>query len=99
MSLSLNDTASDFVAGTTQGTIRFHEWISDGWAILFSQPEDFTPVCATEVRYMAGLQAEFEKRNCKIIGPSLDPTTNLSELSEDIQETEGRKRRASTAQV
>ena len=73
MSLRINDTAPDFVAETTQGTIKFHEWIGNGWAILFSHPKDFTPVCTTELGYMAGLQAEFEKRNCKIIGLSVDP--------------------------
>ena len=73
MSLRLNGTAPDFVAETTEGTVRFHEWIGDGWAILFSHPKDFTPVCTTEPGYMAGLQSEFAKRNCKIIGLSVDP--------------------------
>jgi len=91
MSLRINDTAPDFVAETTQGTIRFHEWIGDGWAILFSHPKDFTPVCTTELGYMAGLQPEFEKRNCKIIGLSVDPVTNHSKWSKDIEETQGHK--------
>lgn len=91
MSLRINDTAPDFVAETTQGTIKFHEWIGDGWAILFSHPKDFTPVCTTELGYMAGLQPEFQKRNCKIIGLSVDPVTNHSKWSADIEETQGHK--------
>ena len=91
MSLRLNDTAPDFVAETTQGTIKFHEWIGDGWAILFSHPKDFTPVCTTELGYMAGLEPEFKKRNCKIIGLSVDPVTNHSKWSKDIEETQGHK--------
>jgi alkyl hydroperoxide reductase subunit AhpC len=91
MSLRINDTAPDFVAETTQGTIKFHEWIGDGWAILFSHPKDFTPVCTTELGYMAGLQPEFAKRNCKIIGLSVDPVTNHSKWSVDIEETQGHK--------
>ena len=73
MSLRINDEAPNFTAETTQGTIDFHEWIGDGWAILFSHPKDFTPVCTTELGYMAGLEPEFAKRNCKIIGLSVDP--------------------------
>ena len=73
MSLRINDEAPDFSAETTQGTIKFHEWIGDGWAMLFSHPKDFTPVCTTELGYMAGLEPEFAKRNCKIIGLSVDP--------------------------
>jgi len=91
MSLRINDTAPDFVAETTQGTIKFHEWIGDGWAILFSHPKDFTPVRTTELGYMAGLQPEFAKRNCKIIGLSVDPVTNHSKWSVDIEETQGHK--------
>ena len=89
MPLRINDEAPDFVAETTAGTIKFHEWIGDGWAILFSHPKDFTPVCTTELGYMAGLKTEFEKRNCKIIGLSVDPVGNHKEWSKDIEETQG----------
>lgn len=89
--LRINDTAPDFTAETTQGTIRFHEWIGDGWAILFSHPKDFTPVCTTELGYMAGLQPEFTKRNCKIIGLSVDPVTDHGKWVADIEETQGHK--------
>jgi alkyl hydroperoxide reductase subunit AhpC len=91
MSVRINDTAPDFSAETTQGTIKFHEWIGDGWAILFSHPKDFTPVCTTELGYMAGLEPEFKKRNCKIIGLSVDPVTNHSKWAVDIEETQGHK--------
>jgi thioredoxin-dependent peroxiredoxin len=91
MSLRINDTAPDFVAETTQGTVKFHEWIGNGWAILFSHPKDFTPVCTTELGYMAGLQPEFEKRNCKIIGLSVDPVAHHGKWSKDIEETQGHK--------
>ena len=91
MALRINDIAPDFSAETTQGTIHFHEWIGDGWAILFSHPKDFTPVCTTELGYMAGLQPEFQKRNCKIIGLSVDPVTNHSKWASDIEETQGHK--------
>ena len=91
MSLRINDEAPDFVAETTQGTIKFHEWIGNGWAILFSHPKDFTPVCTTELGYMAGLQPEFEKRNCKIVGLSVDPTSSHSKWAVDIEETQGHK--------
>ncbi len=91
MSLRINDEAPDFVAETTQGTIKFHEWIGNGWAILFSHPKDFTPVCTTELGYMAGLQPEFEKRNCKIIGLSVDPASSHSKWAVDIEETQGHK--------
>ena len=89
--LRINDTAPDFTAETTQGTIHFHQWIGDGWAILFSHPKDFTPVCTTELGYMAGLKEEFAKRNCKIIGLSVDPVTNHSKWAADIEETQGHK--------
>jgi len=89
--LRINDTAPDFTAETTQGTINFHTWIGDGWAVLFSHPKDFTPVCTTELGYMAGLQPEFAKRNCKIIGLSVDPVTNHSKWAADIEETQGHK--------
>jgi alkyl hydroperoxide reductase subunit AhpC len=89
MSLRINDTAPDFSAETTQGPIQFHEWIGDGWAVLFSHPKDFTPVCTTELGYMAGLQPQFEKRNCKIIGLSVDPVTSHGKWAGDIEETQG----------
>jgi thioredoxin-dependent peroxiredoxin len=89
MALRINDTAPDFAAQTTQGVINFHEWIGDGWAVLFSHPKDFTPVCTTELGYMAGLTGEFAKRNCKIIGLSVDPVTSHSKWAADIQETQG----------
>src|SRR5215468_2326373 len=85
----INDTAPDFTAETTQGTIDFHAWIGDGWAILFSHPKDFTPVCTTELGYMAGLKPEFDKRNTKIIGLSVDPVENHSKWAHDIEETQG----------
>ena len=89
MSLRLNETAPDFTAETTQGTINFHEWMGNGWAILFSHPKDFTPVCTTELGYMARLEPEFKKRNCKVIGLSVDPVNSHSEWAKDIQETQG----------
>ena len=89
MGLRLGDTAPDFTAESTQGTIRFHEWIGNGWAILFSHPKDFTPVCTTELGYMAGLKPEFEKRNCNIVGLSVDPVGDHFKWSKDIQETQG----------
>lgn len=89
MSLRINDTAPDFTADTTQGRISFHEWIGDGWAILFSHPKDFTPVCTTELGYMAGLAPEFAKRNCKVIGLSVDSVTNHAKWAADIHETQG----------
>jgi alkyl hydroperoxide reductase subunit AhpC len=91
MSLRINDEAPNFRAETTQGAIDFHEWIGDGWAILFSHPKDFTPVCTTELGYMAKLQPEFEKRNAKIIGLSVDAVTDHSKWSADIEETQGAK--------
>ena len=87
----INDTAPDFTAETTQGTLRFHDWIGDGWAVLFSHPKDFTPVCTTELGYMAGLQPEFARRNTKIIGLSVDPVTSHSKWAADIEETQGHK--------
>jgi alkyl hydroperoxide reductase subunit AhpC len=89
MSLRINSEAPNFSAETTQGVINFHEWIGDGWAILFSHPKDFTPVCTTELGYMAGLKPEFDKRNCKIIGLSVDPVGNHSSWARDIEETQG----------
>ena len=89
MALRINDEAPDFTANTTQGTINFHEWIGNGWAILFSHPKDFTPVCTTELGYMAKLEPEFTKRNCKIIGLSVDPVDNHSKWVKDIEETQG----------
>ena len=91
MSLRINDTAPDFTAETTQGTIKFHEWIGDGWAVLFSHPKDSTPVCTTELGAMAGLDSDFAKRNTKIIGLSVDPVTNHSKWAVDIEETQGHK--------
>jgi thioredoxin-dependent peroxiredoxin len=89
MSLRINSEAPNFTADTTQGKVNFHEWIGNGWAILFSHPKDFTPVCTTELGYMAGLKPEFEKRNCKIIGLSVDPVEDHKRWSKDIEETQG----------
>jgi alkyl hydroperoxide reductase subunit AhpC len=89
MSLRINSEAPDFEAETTQGPIRFHDWIGDGWAILFSHPKDFTPVCTTELGYMAGLQPEFAARNTKIIGLSVDPVTNHESWAKDIESSQG----------
>jgi len=89
MSLRINDIAPNFKADTTQGSIDFHDWIGDGWAILFSHPKDFTPVCTTELGYMAGLAGEFAKRNTKIIGLSVDPVSRHLEWERDIAETQG----------
>ena len=90
MALRINDEVPDFDAETTEGTIdSFHEWIGDGWAVLFSHPKDFTPVCTTELGYMAGLKPEFDKRDCKILGLSVDPVSNHKEWSKDIEETQG----------
>jgi alkyl hydroperoxide reductase subunit AhpC len=89
MSLRINSVAPDFVAETTQGKISFHDWIGNGWAILFSHPKDFTPVCTTELGYMAGLKPEFDKRGTKIIGLSVDPVGNHSRWAKDIEETQG----------
>ncbi len=89
MALRINDEAPNFTAATTEGRIDFHEWIGDSWAILFSHPKDFTPVCTTELGYMAGLAPEFAKRNCKIIGLSVDPVESHNEWAKDIEETQG----------
>jgi alkyl hydroperoxide reductase subunit AhpC len=89
MSLRINSEAPNFTAKTTQGEINFHDWIGDGWAILFSHPKDFTPVCTTELGYMAGLKPEFDKRNTKIIGLSVDPVENHAKWAADIEETQG----------
>jgi len=89
MSLRINSEAPNFTAETTQGVINLHEWIGDGWAILFSHPKDFTPVCTTELGYMAGLKPEFDKRNTKIIGLSVDAVENHSKWAQDIEETQG----------
>ena len=89
MSLAINDTAPDFQAETTHGTIRFHEWIGDGWAVLFSHPKDFTPVCTTELGILATLKPEFDKRNTKIIGLSVDPVDDHDRWAKDIEEVMG----------
>ncbi|MCY3626663.1 MAG: peroxiredoxin [Gammaproteobacteria bacterium] len=89
MTLRINSIAPDFSASTTHGKITFHDWIGDSWAILFSHPKDFTPVCTTELGYMAGLQDEFAMRNCKIIGLSVDPVDSHHEWLQDIEETQG----------
>ena len=89
MSLRINDPAPNFTSETTQGTIDFHEWIGDGWAVLFSHPKDFTPVCTTELGYLASLEGEFAKRNCKIIGLSVDPVSDHEAWLGDIAETQG----------
>jgi alkyl hydroperoxide reductase subunit AhpC len=91
MSLRINDEAPNFTAETTQGTIDFHQWIGDGWAILFSHPKDFTPVCTTELGYMAKLAPDFAKRNTKIIGLSVDPVSSHGKWAGDIEETQGYK--------
>jgi alkyl hydroperoxide reductase subunit AhpC len=89
MALRINSEAPNFTAQTTQGTLEFHTWIGDGWAILFSHPKDFTPVCTTELGYMAGLEPEFRKRNCKVLGLSVDGVRDHEQWSRDIQETQG----------
>ena len=89
MTLRINSEAPDFTTKTTQGTINFHEWIGDGWAILCSHPKDFTPICTTELSCMAGMQAEFEKRNCKIIGISVDGVSDHEKWSKDIESFQG----------
>jgi alkyl hydroperoxide reductase subunit AhpC len=89
MALRINDEAPDFTAESTDGTISLHDWIGDGWAVLFSHPKDFTPVCTTELGYMAGLKPEFEKRGCKVLGLSVDPVSNHEEWSKDIEKVQG----------
>jgi alkyl hydroperoxide reductase subunit AhpC len=89
MSLRINSEAPNFTADTTQGRITFHDWIGDSWAILFSHPKDFTPICTTELGYMAGLKPEFDKRHTKIIGLSVDPVDNHARWAKDIEETQG----------
>jgi thioredoxin-dependent peroxiredoxin len=89
MALRIGDVVPDFSAETTEGTIKFHQWIGSNWAILFSHPKDFTPVCTTELGYLAALKPEFDKRNCKIIGLSADPVSDHAAWSKDIQETQG----------
>jgi len=89
MSLRINDTAPDFTAKTTQGTVNFHQWIGDQWAVLFSHPKDFTPVCTTELGYMARIEPEFTRRNTKLIGLSVDAVENHDRWSDDIRDTQG----------
>jgi thioredoxin-dependent peroxiredoxin len=89
MALQINDTAPDFTAETTEGTIQFHDWIGDSWAVLFSHPKDFTPVCTTELGYMAKIKPEFDRRNVKIIGLSVDATSDHEGWAADIEETQG----------
>jgi len=91
MALRINSEAPNFTAETTQGKINFHEWIGDGWAILFSHPKDFTPVCTTELGYMASLKGEFDRRNTKVLGLSVDPVDDHVRWSKDIEETQGHK--------
>ena len=89
MTLTIGDTAPDFAADTTEGEIQFHDWIGDSWAVVFSHPKDFTPVCTTELGYMAKIKPEFDRRNVKIIGLSVDATGDHEKWAKDIQETQG----------
>ncbi len=89
MALTIGETAPDFEAETTEGTIRFHEWLGDSWGVLFSHPRDFTPICTTELGYMASIKPDFESRNTKIIGLSVDPIDNHEKWAQDIAETQG----------
>jgi thioredoxin-dependent peroxiredoxin len=89
MTLQLGDTAPDFEAETTEGTIHFHDWMGDSWAVLFSHPKDFTPICTTELGYMAKIKPEFDKRNTKVIGLSVDPVSKHGDWAKDIEETQG----------
>src|SRR5690242_13005916 len=89
MTLALGDTAPDFEAETTEGRIRFHDWLGDSWGVLFSHPKDFTPVCTTELGYMAKIKPEFDRRNTKIIGLSVDPADKHQKWADDIRETQG----------
>jgi alkyl hydroperoxide reductase subunit AhpC len=91
MTLRINDMAPDFEAETTQGSIRFHDFIGDSWCVLFSHPKDFTPVCTTELGYLAGMQAEFDKRNCKIVGLSVDPVADHGKWAVDIEKAQGHR--------
>jgi thioredoxin-dependent peroxiredoxin len=91
VTLKINDTAPDFEAETTEGRIRFHDWIGDSWAVLFSHPKDFTPICTTELGYMAKIKPEFDKRGVKIIGLSVDPVDKHSDWADDIEETQGHR--------
>ena len=91
MSLRINDTAPDFTAETTHGTLNFHQWLGDSWGVLFSHPKDFTPVCTTELGYLASIHSEFEKRNCKIIGLSVDSVSSHHSWEKDIEDIQGQK--------